>query len=66
MPNTVTIPADRYEELIRTETRVQTIISYLRVEDCLSVDKLMTLLGCHVPKRKEKTYEEVCEMDTDL
>lgn len=66
MPNTVTIPADRYEELIRTETRVQTIISYLRVEGYLSVDKLMALLGCHVPKRKEKTYEEVCEMDVEL
>lgn len=62
----VLIDADRYEELIKTEARVQTIANYLRIEDYLSVDKLMALLGFHVPKRKEKTYEEVCEMDSEL
>ena len=66
MPNTVEIPADRYEELIKTEARVETVVNYIHSEDYISVGKLMAMLGFHTPKRKEKTYEEICEVDVEL
>lgn len=62
----VLIDADRYEELIKTEARVETVVNYIHSEDYISVGKLMAMLGFHTPKRKEKTYEEICEVDVEL
>ena len=66
MPNTVEISADRYEELIKLESRVEIIVNYLKIDQCISVEKILTLLGFYIPKRKEKTYEEICEVDVEL
>lgn len=60
----VLIDADRYEELIKTEARVETVVNYIHSEDYISVGKLMAMFGFHLPKKKEKEYEEVCEMDS--
>lgn len=60
----VLIDADRYEELIKTEARVETVVNYIQSEDYISVGKLMAMLGFHVPQRKEKSYEEVMELDS--
>ena len=62
----VLVDADRYEELIKLESRVEIIVNYLKIDQYISVEKILTLLGFYIPKRKEKTYEELCEMDADL
>lgn len=62
----VLVDADRYEELIKLESRVEIIVNYLKIDQYISVEKILTLLGFHIPKRKEKSYEEVCEVDADL
>ena len=41
-------------------------MNYLKIDQYISVEKILTLLGFYIPKRKEKTYEEICEMDADL
>ena len=60
----VLIDADRYEDLIKTEAKVETVVNYIQAEDYISVGKLMAMLGFHVPHRKEKSYEEVMELDS--
>ena len=60
----VLVDADRYEELIKTEAKVETVVNYIQAEDYISVGKLMAMLGFHVPQRKEKSYEEVMELDS--
>lgn len=62
----VLVDADRYEELIKLESRVEIIVNYLKIDQYISVEKILTLLGFYTPKRKEKEYEEICEMDADL
>ena len=62
----VLIDADRYEELIKLEAKVESLATFLQSEKFANVDTVLLLLGFHVPKRKEKTYEEVCEMDVDV
>ena len=62
----VLVDADRYEELIKLESRVEIIVNYLKIDQCISVEKILQLLGFYIPKRKEKTYEEICEVDADL
>ena len=62
----VLVDADRYEELIKLESRVEIIVNYLKIDQYISVEKILTLLGFHTQKRKEKSYEEVCEMDVDV
>ena len=61
----VLVDADRYEELTKLESRVEIIVN-LKIDQYISVEKILTLLGFHTPKRKEKEYEEICEMDADL
>nr|DAE96924.1 MAG TPA: hypothetical protein [Bacteriophage sp.] len=41
----VTIPRDRYEELIDMETRADVIISMARKEKYIDVDMLLIILG---------------------
>ena len=60
----VLVDADRYEELIKTEAKVETVVNYIQSEDYISVGKLMAMLGFHIPKRREKSYEEVMELDS--
>ena len=60
------IEADRYEELIKTEARVESLATFLTREESVQVDTILLLLGFYVPKRKEKENEEVCEMDVEL
>lgn len=60
----VLIDADRYEELIKTEAKVETVVNYIQSEDYISVGKLMAMFGFHVPQRKEKSYEEIIELDS--
>ena len=62
----ILVDADRYEELIKLESRVEIIVNYLKIDQYISVEKILTLLGFHTPKRKEKSYEEICEVDADL
>ena len=62
----VLVDADRYEELIKLESRVEIIVNYLKIDQYISVEKILTLLGFYIPKGKEKEYEEICEMDADL
>lgn len=62
----VLVDADRYEELIKLESRVEIIVNYLKIDQYISVEKILTLLGFHTQKRKEKEYEELCEVDADL
>jgi len=60
----VLIDAERYEELIKTEAKVETVVNYIQSEDYISVGKLMAMFGFHIPKEKEKKYEEVMELDS--
>lgn len=62
----VLVDAYRYEELIKLEPRVEIIVNYLKIDQYISVEKILTLLGFYTPKRKEKTYAEVCEVDVEL
>lgn len=62
----VLVDADRYEELIKTEAKVESLATFLQSEKFANVDTVLLLLGFHVPQRKEKSYEEVCEMDVEL
>lgn len=41
----VTIPRDRYEELIDMETRADVVISMARKEKYIDVDMLLIILG---------------------
>ena len=43
--DSVTIPRDRYEELIDMETRADVIISIARKEKYIDVDTLLIILG---------------------
>lgn len=43
--DSVTIPRDRYEELIDMETRADVIISMARKEKYIDVDMLLIILG---------------------
>lgn len=43
--DSVTIPRDRYEELIDMETRADVIISIVRKEKYIDVDTLLIILG---------------------
>lgn len=43
--DSVTIPRDRYEELIDTETRADVIISMTRKEKYIDVNTLLIVLG---------------------
>ena len=60
------IEADRYEELIKLEAKVESLATFLIREESVQVDTILFLLGFRVPKRKEKENEEVCEMDVEL
>lgn len=62
----VLIEADRYEELIKTEARIESLVTFLTREESVQVDTILLLLGFHVPRRKEKEDEEICEMDVEL
>lgn len=43
--DSVTIPRDRYEELIDMETRADVVISMARKEKYIDVDMLLIILG---------------------
>lgn len=60
----VLVDADRYEELIKLEAKVETVVNYIQSEDYISVGKLMAMFGFHLPKKEEKKYEEVFEVDS--
>lgn len=64
----VLVDADRYEELIKLEARVESLATFLKAEQYATVDTVLLLLGFqlgfHVPQRKEKSYEEVMELDS--
>ena len=46
--------------------RVEIIVNYLKIDQYISVEKILTLLGFYIPNRKEKSYEEICEVDVEL
>lgn len=60
----VLIDAERYEDLIKLEAKVESLATFLKAEQYATVDTVLLLLGFHVPQRKEKSYEEVMELDS--
>lgn len=61
----VLINADRYEELIKMEARVEAVATLLTNEKYMRVTTLLSLLGFYVPKESEED-EEVCSLVDEL
>lgn len=54
MENTITISQERYDELIKEETRMQFIADYVRREMAFTTDDILYYLGA---KNEEKSDE---------
>lgn len=61
----VLINADRYEDLIKLEAKVEAVATLLTNEKYMRVNTLLSLLGFYVPKESED-YEEVCSLVDEL
>ena len=61
----VLINADRYEDLIKLEARVEAVATLLTNEKYMRVNTLLSLLGFYFPKESEDD-EEVCSLVDEL
>lgn len=67
----VLVDADRYEELIKTEARVEAVVRILDEEHFISAGQVLRILGFSaiaekIEREDKARYEEICEMDNDL
>jgi hypothetical protein len=61
----VLINADRYEDLIKLEAKVEAVATLLTNEKYMRVNTLLSLLGFYVPKESEEDGE-VCSLVDEL
>lgn len=61
----VLIDADRYEELIKLEAKVEAVATLLTNEKYMRVNTLLSLLGFYFPEECEED-EEVCSSVDEL
>lgn len=69
----ITMPIDRYAELLDIETRVDVLVDMLKKDKCMQIPDILTILGHkreakELAERKENkltTFEEVLESEAN-